>query len=282
MNKVKILADSTNDLSAALLEKYEIDLIPLSIALGDDSYLDGIEISPDDIYAYYRKAKKLAKSAAATPVRFAEEFRKWTEQGYDVICFTISSNFSVNNSNARLAAEEFSNVYVIDSQNLSTGIGLLILKAAELAEQGVPAAEIAEQVSAMRGKVRASFIIDTLEFLWKGGRCSGVAALGANVLKLKPCIMVVDGKMEVGKKYRGSLESCLMAYVKAQLEGRNDLDLSRIFVTHSGMADEKLPARVEEEVKKYAPFAEVLHTRAGSTVSTHCGPNTLGILFMEK
>lgn len=282
MNKIKIVADSTNDLSAELLQRCQVEIIPLRITLGEESFLDGVEINPDGIYEYYHKNKKLPKSSAAAPAEFEDVFRKWTEQGYEVICFTISSAFSSNYANALIASQEIPGTYVIDSMNLSTGIGLLIMKAAEFVEQGLPASEIVEKINALRENVRASFVLNTLEFLWKGGRCSGVAALGSNVLRLKPCIQVENGKMGVGKKYRGTLKACLAEYVKNQLADRDDLDLSRVFITHSGLDDAEIETMVEEEVKKYANFEEILHTRAGSTVSTHCGPNTLGVLFLTK
>ena len=281
-NKVKIIADSTCDLSSDLLEQYSVSLIPLTVTLGDQSFEDGVSVFPDDLYAYYRKTKQLPKSAAPTLAAFHQQFQYWTQQGYDVVCFTISSHFSASYANASLSAKAFENVYVVDSLNLSTGIGLQVLNAAQLAQQGKTAAQIYEAACALREKVRASFVIDTLEFLWKGGRCSGVMALGANVLRLKPCIEVTGGKMEVGKKYRGNLSACLSNYVRAKLEGRDDIDQRRVFITHSGMSRKEDIALVREAVERYQHFDEILVTRAGSTISTHCGPDTLGVLFIVK
>ena len=280
--KVKIISDSTSDLSPELYSKYDITVVPLPVSLGTDSYLDGISVTPPQLYEYYHTTKTLPKTAAPTPAVFHDAFAQWTAQGYAVICFTISSNFSISNSNARMAAEDFEDVYVVDSANLSTGIGLQIIRAAEWASEGVDAAEIFARLESMKTKVEASFVLNTLEFLWKGGRCSGVAALGANVLQLKPCIEVVDGKMAVGKKYRGNLKSCIENYVRNRLENRTDIDTSRIFITHSGMDDPKIIDAVQAAVQKYQSFDEILITRANCTVSTHCGPNTLGILFVRK
>ena len=280
--KVKIISDSTSDLSRELYEKYDVSVIPLPVTLGTDSFLDGVSVVPEDLYNYYNTTKKLPKTAAPAAFTYREEFEKWTSQGYAVICFTIGSGFSVSNTNARMAAEDLEDVYVIDPQNLSTGIGLMVIRAAEWAEEGVPAREIAARLEEMRGKVEASFVINNLEFLWKGGRCSGVAALGANVLRLKPCIEVVDGKMSVGKKYRGSLSDCLKNYVKDRLAGRTDIDTSRLFITHSGMDQSDLVPAVWEAVEQYQHFDEILFTHANCTVCTHCGPNTLGILFVRK
>lgn len=280
--KVKIIADSTADLSPELIEKYDIATIPLLVTMGEASYEDGVSAKPDDLYAFYRSTKMLPKTASPSPERYAAEYEKWSSLGYEIVNFNISSAFSASHANAKIAASAFPEVYPIDSENLSTGIGLQVLEAAELARQGRSAKEIAESINALRAKVRASFIIDNLQFLWKGGRCSGVAALGANLLRLKPCIEVTEGRMEVGKKYRGSLGAALTHYVTDKLAGRQDLRLNRIFVTHSGMTDPGLIDDVVSLVKKLQPFEEVLVTRAGCTVSSHCGPNTLGVLFIVK
>ncbi|MDD6174288.1 MAG: DegV family protein [Firmicutes bacterium] len=280
--KIKIISDSTSDLSPELQKQYDIEIVPLIVTLGSQSFTDGVNVFPDDLYEYYGRTKKLPKTAAPTPEEYARHFRQWTDAGYAVICFTISSDFSASYANAKIAAAGLPDVYVVDSRNLSTGIGLQVLHAAELAAQGTDAAAVFEEIQEMRGKVRASFIIDTLEFLWKGGRCSGVAALGANLLRLKPGIDVTDGKMDVGKKYRGDLRRCLQSYVEFKLKDRGDLDLRRIFITHSGMTDPSNIELVRKEILKYQPFQEILVTRAGSTISTHCGPNTLGILFVAK
>ena len=281
-HKVKIIADSTADLSPELLEQYDIATVPLLVTMGESTYEDGVSAKPDDLYSFYRSTKLLPKTASPSPERYAAEYEKWSSQGYEIINFNISTAFSASHANAKIAADAYPEVYPIDSENLSTGIGLLVLEAAEMAQKGASAREIASYMNDLRKKVRASFIIDSLQFLWKGGRCSGVTALGANLLRLKPCIEVLDGRMEVGKKYRGSLGTSLTRYVTDKLAGRQELRLKRIFVTHSGMTDPGLIDDVVTLVKKLQPFEEVLVTRAGCTVSCHCGPNTLGVLFIVK
>ena len=193
----------------------------------------------------------------------------------------ISADFSCCYQNARLAAAEYDNVYVVDSRNLSTGHGLVVLEAARLAESGMAPAEIVRRLNELTARVRASFILDRLDYMKKGGRCSSVAVLGANLLRLRPCIQVKDGKMGVEKKYRGSFEKCVRDYITDRLAGRNDLDLRRVFITHSGVSREVEQLAVET-VRSLQPFEEICVTRAGCTVSSHCGPGTLGVLFIEK
>ena len=281
--KIKIIADSTCDLSKELLEKYDIAIAPLSVTLGDNTYKDGVEMNVDDIYAYVDKTGSLPTTNAVNLVDYIDIFREWKEKGYDgIVHFNISSDFSSSFQNACLAAEEFDNVYVVDSRNLSTGQGLVVLKGAELAMEGKSPKEIHEECTAMTSKVEASFVIDKLDYLYKGGRCSAVAALGANLLKLKPCIEVTDGKMDAGKKYRGKWEKVILDYVKDRLEGRDDIDKKRIFITHTRCLDEVVK-NVEAEIRSFIPdFEEILITTAGATITTHCGPNTLGILFVRK
>ena len=281
--KIKIIADSTCDLSKELLEKYDIAIAPLSVTLGDNTYKDGVEMNVDDIYAYVDKTGSLPTTNAVNLADYIDIFREWKEKGYDgIVHFNISSDFSSSFQNACLAAEEFDNVYVVDSRNLSTGQGLVVLKGAELAMEGKSPKEIHEECTAMTSKVEASFVIDKLDYLYKGGRCSAVAALGANLLKLKPCIEVTDGKMDAGKKYRGKWEKVILDYVKDRLEGRDDIDKKRIFITHTRCLDEVVK-NVEAEIRSFIPdFEEILITTAGATITTHCGPNTLGILFVRK
>ena len=279
--RVKITADSTCDLSDALLRKYRITLVPLYVSLGDRSYRDKFEISPDELYAYVDRTGILPKTSAVTVKDYVDLFTPYAIAGREVVHFTISSSMSACYQNAVNAAKELGNVRVIDSANLSTGIGQLVVRAAELAEEGLDADRIVGEIEALIPRVETSFIIDTLKYLHKGGRCSSVAALGANLLSLKPCIEVRNGAMGVGKKYRGSLEKCLAAYVADRLESRTDIDCRRLFVTHSA-----LPPHVAETVMKLAgkllPFEEILETDANCTVCTHCGPGTLGIIFLTK
>lgn len=278
--KIRICSDSTCDLSAELVEKYNIGILPLYVEMDGKTYLDGVNIQPQDIYDYVGSGKGVCHTAAVNVEDYTNYFKENLE-GYDaLIYFNISSEMSSCHQNARLAAQEFENVHVIDSRNLSTGFGLLVLEAADRAAAGMDAAQIAEEVSALTDKAEASFVLDTLFYLQKGGRCSALVAMGANLLKLKPCIEVKDGVMGVGKKYRGKTEVCFEQYVKERLEGREDIRKHRVFVTHSGSKPEVVE-HIKELVAGYG-FEEILVTTAGCSVSNHCGPNTLGVLFLRK
>lgn len=280
-HKVIIASDSTCDLSPELIERHQVKILPLGVNLGDNLYRDGVDISPDEIYVHYEKTGQLPKTSAANISEFDMFFKEHTAGGNSLVFFTISSEMSSTCSNARIAAEEFDDVYVVDTKNLSTGGGLLVAAAAEMAAQGKSAREIAESCEALTGCVDASFVVDDLEFLHKGGRCSAVEVFGANLLQLKPCITVKGGKMGVGKKYRGKFPSVLQKYIAERIGDASDIELDRIFVTHAG-CDEAIVAQCVEQVKSLAPFKEVLVTRAGCTISSHCGRNTLGVLFIRK
>ena len=280
--KVKITSDSTCDLSPELLRQYGISITPLSVCCGERIGADGTEITPEDIYAYVEAEGKLPKTSAVNVADYIKEFRRWTEQGCCVVHFCISSEFSSTYQIACLAAGEFEHVTVVDSRNLSTGQGLLVLHAAEMAADGRDAQEIRESCSALARQVEASFVIDRLDYLYKGGRCSALSALGGNLLRLKPCIEVHDGKMTPGKKYRGNIEKVMLQYVEERLENRTDIDKHRIFITHTKCSPEAVQA-VRGKILEMAPdFEEILETDAGATVTSHCGPNTLGILFIRK
>jgi DegV family protein with EDD domain len=278
--RVVILADSTCDLSPALREEYDVRIQPLAVLLGDKEYYDGVDISPDMIYDHYKKHKELPKTAAPNIAAFSDFFARNVGEGEEAVCFTLSATMSATHNNARLAALEHEGVYVVDSKNLSSGGGLLVLAAAEMAREGLCAREIAERCRAMTALVDASFVVDDLEFLHKGGRCSAVAAFGANLLKLKPCIAVRDGKMGVSKKYRGVFLSVLEKYIADRIGDGTGIDRRRAFVTHAG-CDESIVARCVELVRSYNLFDEVLIARAGCTVSSHCGKDTLGVLFVR-
>ncbi len=279
--KVLITRDSTSDLTAEQLQKFNIKTIPLGITLGDKTYRDGVDIDPDYIYKYHEENGILPKTSAANISEMIDFFRPFVEEGYAIVHFTISSKMSSTYQNSLIAAEEFEDVYVVDSANLSTGEGLLVLRAAEMAQAGADAKEIFETVSALVPYVDASFVIDSLEYLHKGGRCSALAALGANLLKLKPCIQVKDGGMGVCKKYRGKYIQTLREYVTERLTDYSDIELDRVFVTHAG-CDPEVVEEVVDLVKKTAPFKEVVVSRAGCTISSHCGANTLGVLYIRK
>lgn len=279
--QIIISSDSTCDLSSELIERYNIRILPMGVTLGDNSYRDGVDVTPDDLYAYVAKTGQLPKTSAINMAENADYFEELTRDGSAVIHFTISASMSATYNNARMAAEDFEDVYVVDAKNLSTGSGLLVLAAAEMAQQGMEAGEIAQKVSELADYVDASFVVDNLEYLAKGGRCSAVAAFGANLLQLKPCISVKNGAMGVGKKYRGKFEKVLPTYVSERLADGEDIELDRVFVTHAG-CDPQLVESIAELVKNTLPFKEVLVTRAGCTVSSHCGANTLGVLFIRK
>lgn len=281
MNNIVITSDSTTDLSKELIERYGIGIIPLGVTLGDKTYIDGVDITPDDIYAHHAKTGELPKTSAVNVGECIDFFKKYADQGKTVIHFSLSSEMSSTYNNVRLASTEFDNVYVIDTANLSTGGGLLVVNAAEMALAGMEAKEIVEKVSTLIPCVDASFVIDSLDYLHKGGRCSALAMLGANMLKLKPCIEVKNGKMGVGKKYRGKYGEVLKQYVVERIGDASDIDLDRVFVTHAG-CDPEIVENVLELVKNSAPFKEVFLTRAGCTISSHCGANTLGVLFIRK
>lgn len=279
--KVVVTCDSTCDLSPALYAKYAVPMNPLFIVMNGRPLKDSVEVTPADIFDYTEATGQLATTTAPNVQNFIDFFSPILAQDCAVVHFTISASMSTAYNNARLAAAELGHVYVIDTKSLSTGSGLLVLKAVEMADKGMSAAEIAAEVTRLTEYVDASFIIDTLKYLYKGGRCSAVAALGANLLKLKPCIEVKNGSMGVGKKYRGKLEDVFEVYVRDRLANINDIDTSRIFITHT-VADDAVVARVEQAVRSIANFDEVLVTRAGCTVSAHCGPGTLGVLFIRK
>ena len=278
--KIKILSDSTCDLSPALLAENEIAMVPLTVVKGDEQFKDGVTITAADIFAHVAAGGDLCSTAANSIGEYADEFEKYTE--YDgVIHITIGSGFSSCYQNATLAAEDYPNVRVVDSQNLSTGQGLVVLKACELAKAATDLDALADEIRAYTEKVEASFLVDKLDYLAKGGRCSAVAALGANLLNLKPCIEVKNGKMGVVKKYRGKYEKCLASYVKERLAGREDIDRKTLFVTKTEVSDACYEA-VMAAVAENGGFENTYETTAGCTVSCHCGPGTLGVLFVRK
>ena len=262
--RYKITADSTCDLGRDLIERYDIGILPLYVQLGDKTYRDGIDIQPDDIYAHVAAGGGLATTAAVNLADYVRTFTELSDRYDFVIHVNISSDFSCSHQNAKLAAADLPNVYVVDSRNLSTGHGHIVLEAARMAAEGMGPEEIVQQLEALTARVDASFILEQLEYMKKSGRCSAVALLGANLLKLRPCIEVKDGKMGVAKKYRGTFPKCLEAYIADRLAGRDDIELAKSCIA------------------KYQTFDEVCVTRAGCTVSSHCGPGTIGILFIRK
>lgn len=283
-NKIILSADCTCDIGDVLKQKFNVHYFYYYIQVGDESFIDALEISAEEIYAAWRERGILPKTAAIPPEDYSAYFKKWVEDGYEVIHLNLGSALSSSYQNCCIAAKELGHVYPVDSANLSTGLGLLVVKAGEMIQAGMPVQEIQKRLLEMREKSHACFVLDTLEFMAAGGRCSSVMAFGANLLKLKPEILV-DNKngaaMGVGKKYRGALEKALTEYVSDQLKDRDDLDLDRIFITHSGSPESDIEL-VQNEIAKYASFKETYVTKASGTISAHCGPRTLGILFMTK
>ncbi|MBR4742566.1 MAG: DegV family protein [Oscillospiraceae bacterium] len=278
-----VSSDSTCDLSPELIEQFGIRIIPLYIVKGEQAYKDTIEISPEDIFEWVSSGKGVCSTSAVNTADYIDFFSSLRKDCDAVIHFTISSEMSACYANACLAAEEVDNIYVVDSRNLSTGIGNLVLDAAAMAKEGTLSAEdIYNAVQAETGLAETSFIIDKLDYLAKGGRCSSLAAFGANLLNLKLCIEVVDGKMSVGKKYRGNFDKVILQYVKDRLKDRDDIDPRRIFITYAKGVPRETGDRVEEAVRSLVPFTTVYHTYAGCTISNHCGPVCLGILFFRK
>lgn len=281
--KIILSADSTCDLDQELKERYHVHYFPLHIILNEKEYKDNVDITPEEIYQEYYDHKVLPKTAAVNVQEYIDHFRPWVEAGYEVIHINLGHALSSVYQNCCLAAEELGHIHVVDSCNLSTGTGLLVAAAGKMIEQGMDAASIAEALRKRAAKCHASFILDTLTFMHAGGRCSSVAALGANILKLKPCIQVDnrDGSMGVGKKYRGTLDKVLVKYVKDELNKHADINTDLMFITHSGIPQEYIDL-VRKTVDETLEFKEIHVTKASCTISCHCGPNTLGILFETK
>ena len=279
---IYISADSTCDLSEELLAQYNIGITPLYIVMGDKTYKDGVDCNSTQIYRYVDEHGVLCTTAAVNIGDYLDWFEAKLQDHEAVVHFTISSDMSSCYQNACTAAAEFpGKVFVVDARNLSTGIGHLAVAAAELANAGKSAPEIHRILTERTEKLNVSFVIDTLEYLYKGGRCSALSMLGANLLSLKPCIEVREGKMGVGKKYRGTLKKCILAYIQDKLEELDTIEPHRIFVTHSD-TDFEIVAAAVEYIQSLQYFDEILETHAGSTIANHCGPNCLGVLFFNK
>ena len=277
---VIITADSTCDLSPELLERYSIKTIPLTILLGDESFYDGFDFTPADMYRRYRADGTLPKTSAPSVQQFIDFFRPFVDAGCEVVHLEISSELSSSYSTACIAAAELGGVYPVDSRMLSTGVGLLTIEAAECRDRGMEAKEIAQHVASLTDKVDTSFVLDTLEFMWKGGRCSGVAALGANLLHLKPGLEMSGGKLGVYKKYRGSIKAVYKQYVAERLAGKS-IRPGHVFITESGEVDEDTIRELEALIRSTTEVEEIHHTRAGCTIASHCGPKCLGVLFIN-
>ena len=281
MNKIKITCDSTCDLTPKLYEMYDVEVTSLCVSLDDKLFRDGVDICSEDVFAFVAETGSLPKTSAVSVGEYEQVFKKYVDDGYQIIHINISSHLSSCYQNACIAAKEVGNVYPVDSLNLSSGSGHLVIEAAKMAKEGLSAEEIVEKLLVLREKLDVSFVLQTLDYLKKGGRCSTITALGANLLQLRPEIEVKDGKMGVGNKYRGKMDKSIADYVKGRLEGRKDLKLDRIFVTHTHVPPE-IVQDVINQIKELQPFAEVIETAAGCTISSHCGPHCLGVLFFKK
>lgn len=279
---VKILSDSTCDLSPELVEQYGIEILPLHVLLEEGDYKDGVDITPAEIFAWSDEHKSTPKTAAPSIEDAVESIGRLLADGNEVICFSISETMSSSFNIMRLAIEELEaeeRAFAFNSANLSTGIGLLVLEAACMAKDGMGAAEILKKLEELRPRVRSSFVVDTLTYLHRGGRCSGVAALAGGMLKLHPKIVVIDGKMEVERKYRGNIAKVIKSYVQDMEEDLKAARPARVFITHS-VSDEKIVIDVRDYLEGLSVFDEILETRAGGVISSHCGPGTLGVLFI--
>ncbi len=281
---VKIISDSTCDLSPELVERYNIDILPLNVLLGDKEYQDGKNITPEEIFKWADENKTTPKTSAPTMDTAVEMIKPYVEEGMEVVCFCISESMSTSGNVMRMVARELEaedKVTVIDSANLSTGIGLMVIEAAIMASEGKSSSDIKAVIEILKPKVRASFVVDTLTYLYRGGRCSATAAMAGSVLKLHPKIVVENGAMDATKKYRGKLAAVIMSYVKDMEDELKNARNDRVFITHSG-CDREIVEGVKEYLRELGIFNEILETRAGGVVSSHCGPGTLGVLFISK
>ncbi len=278
---VVITADSTVDLSQELLDRFQIKIVPLTIILGEEVFLDGHGFTPLEMYARFRTDGTLPHTAAPSEQQFHDFFLPFLNAGCEVVHLDISAELSSTYSVATLAAKRLPGIWTVDTRMLSTGGGLLAIEAAECRDKGMSAAEIAEHLNALTDKVSTSFVLDTLTYMWKGGRCSGIAALGANLLKLKPALRMNEGKLEVFKKYRGSIEHVYRQYITEMLSEKK-IRPGHVFITESGEVPEETLDELTALVKELSGCREVHHTLAGCTVSSHCGPKTLGVLFIEE
>lgn len=282
MNNIKLITDSTSDLSEEIIKKYDIAVVPLYVVFGEESYRDGVDITTAELYEKVDAVKMLPKTSAPTPVDFWTIFRGYIDAGKDIVYIGLSSQMSSTIQNARLAAAEFpeGRIEVIDSANLSTGIGLLVLKAADLAGQGAGVREIAEKVKEYVPRVKTRFIINTLDYLYKGGRCTALESFVGGLFKIKPVVTVKEGKMTLEEKIRGKREKALANMLENALLDNERMDEDRIFITHSQSTEDAEYLR--KELQSRLKVKEVLVTDAGCVISSHCGPNTVGILYISK
>lgn len=281
MNKVIITCDSTCDLTPEQMQEFGITALPLYIRLDEDEYRDGVTIHTAQLFEKIKETGKMPKTSALSMEDYIRAWKPIIDQGDEVVHINISSEFSACHQNATLAALELGHAYPVDSLNLSSGSGLLAIEAALMAQEGRRAEEIANHLNEKREKLDVSFVLETMDYLAKGGRCPSIAAFAAGLLRLRLCIEVRDGKMGVGRKYRGKMEPVLCEYVRDTLREAGEVELDRIYITTSGVP-ESVIEKVRQTILEIQPFRRVLVSIAGCTVASHCGPGTLGILFFKK
>lgn len=283
-SNIVITADSTCDLPQELIDKYDIQIIPLSILLGEKVYHDGVDIKPSDIYDFVEKTGELPKTAAVTPSEYHEVFKRFADEGKKIVHIGFSSALSSSYQNACVAAEELECVYCVDSKNLCTAMGLLVLKACDYREKGMDAKRIADKVTRLVPKVSATFVLDGLEYLYKGGRCSSVAKFGANVLGIKPSIAVdtQTGRLETAKKYRGKTELVYKQYITDRINEIKRIQPDRVVIANSGGVPVDTIAFAKGMLEGRDKFEQVILADAGCTISSHCGPKTLAIFYIKK
>lgn len=284
MRKIKLITDSTVDLTKDILDRYDIDILPIKVTLGDKSYSDGEDITCEDIVEHVNKTKELPKTAAPSGYDFETKFNEWIEKDCDIIYMGIGAKMSSSYMSATLTANSLApeRIHVIDSQNLSTGTGLLACKTGDMIKAGCSTDEIVKEIKATIPKVRSSFIVDTIDYLYMGGRCSAMANFAAGILKLRPRLVVKDGAILSDKKYRGNFDRCLDCYISDCLAEMSNIDKTRVFVTDAlSEFNSTDSAKCIEAVKTLSPD-EILYTHANCVVFSHCGPRTLGILYIDK
>lgn len=280
--KVIITCDSVCDLSKKLISKNKIKVIPIQVLIGDENYKDNGSVNSELIYKTYREKNILPKTAAFSPQTIIDFWKPYDDKGYEIVHIDLSSELSSCYQNALIAAGTFSNVYVVDSKQLSTGMGLIVLEACKLRDRGFTAKEIVEQLEIFKQKISVSFVVDTLEYLHKGGRCSAIAAMGANMLQLKPCLEMGEGVLKVSKKYRGSIDRVYLKYLGEKVDILSIDTTHEVFITHSGEIDKKMIENITKFVSDMLKIDKVYVTETGCTVASHCGPKTLGIAFVKR
>ena len=281
---IAITTDSTCDLPQRFIDENDITVVPLTVLLGDTVYRDGVDIKPDDVYSFVEKTGKLPKTSAVTPAEYFEVFKQLTDEGKKVLHIGFSSGLSSSFQNACVAASEFDNVFCVDSKTLCTAQGLLVLKACDYREKGMDAKKIADRVTKLVPKVSATFVLDGLEYLHKGGRCSSVARFGANVLGIKPSIAVDNqtGKLEVSKKYRGKTEIVYKQYIADRMNEIKRIQPDRVVIAESGGVSSQIIAFAKGVIEGKDKFNQVIVADAGCTISSHCGPKTFAIFYIKK